>query len=267
MENISKVFFRFSTHVWYTIAVTAFWLLFALFYKPLGMETYLSMGRDLFSFNVTIIMCIVLGCMAITRLLIFYLDRKHLCRDWWAYIAWCFFEMLVITFFMALYVHLMDKHEDAYFSVLSTCAKYTFSSLIYPYIILTLIFEIIGLSAKENVPDDETLIKFYDSNRQVKLVVKKSAVMYISAEENYVRIHYLDGDSLKEYQLRATMRSIEPVTEEYGLFRCHRSYYINPSRIKALRKDRYDQISADMDVMGISIPVSRKAYSGLSALI
>ena len=267
IPGIPSIFKRFSTHIWYVVVIPAFWLLFTLCYKPFGMYEQLSMGRGLFAFNDTIMMCIILGCLLITRLLVLYFDREHICRDWWGYVAWFVFEMVVITFFLALYVHLMDKDTEGYFSVLSTCAKYSFSILIYPYIILTLLMDIIGLSEEEPDADDSSLIKFCDANRQVKLVVKKSALLYISAEENYVRIHYIDGDKLKEYQLRATMRSIEPVTTQYGLFRCHRSYYINPAHIKALRKDRYDQISADMDQMGISIPVSRKVYADLSALI
>ena len=53
--------------------------------------------------------------------------------------------------------------------------------------------------------------------------------------------------------------------EQFGLFRCQRSYYVNLSHIVALRKDPNDIISAELDVPNITIPVSRKVYHALSA--
>ena len=80
MSDLPQIFKRLSTNLWYVLGIPAFWLLFCLFYKPFGMETYLSMGRDIFSFNVTIMMCIILGCLLITRLGILYPCRDRICR-------------------------------------------------------------------------------------------------------------------------------------------------------------------------------------------
>ena len=104
-------------------------------------------------------------------------------------------------------------------------------------------------------------------NKQLKLVLAEKALLYISAEENYVRIHYLDGEEVKDYQLRASMNGIEPVVSRAGIFRCQRSYYVNPSHIKALRKETGGSIVAELDCAGISVPVSKNTYEELSKLI
>lgn len=265
MNVFPSVFRKPGTQAAYVLVVPVFFLLFAAGYKPFGMAEYLSMGRNLLFFNITIMMCIILGCLTITRTLLLLL-KDQVCRTWLPYAAYCLAEMLFISFFLALFVHLMAHRVTPYFVVLSTCAKYSFLILPYPYIILSLIFEIMWLRGGTQEPETQ-LIRFSDARKQIKLVVDRNAVLYIGAEENYVRIHYLDGENVKDYQLRASMRSMEPVAEEFGLVRCQRSYYINPSHIKALRKEKNDQINAELDAGGIVIPVSRKVYPDLSELI
>ena len=99
----------------------------------------------------------------------------------------------------------------------------------------------------------------------MKAVVDSSSILYIEAKDNYVVIHYLDNDKVKDYQLRNTMNAIAPLVEPHNLFRCQRSYYVNLSHITALRKDPNDMISAELDAGDIVIPVSRKVYRDLSA--
>jgi len=266
MTGLAPIFKKFSTQIWYVVILPLFFLLFAAGYKPLGMEKYLSMGRDLLFFNITIMTCIIFACLVISRGILL-LDRNNICRDWWGYFAFSLLEIMIISFFLALYVHLMVHKAVPYFEVLSTCAKYAALILVYPYLVMTLLFEIIALVRGSNKKPEGQLIRFTDSRKQVKLVVNRDSVLYIGAEENYVRIHYLDGEKVKDFQLRASMRSIEPVAQEFGLIRCQRSYYINPSHIKAVRKEKNDQINAELDAAGIVIPISRKIYPDLANLI
>ena len=61
------------------------------------------------------------------------------------------------------------------------------------------------------------------------------------------------------------MKSIEELCAEFGLLRCHRSYYVNPVHIKALRKERDGVILAELDVdMAQDVPVTKRYYDALS---
>jgi len=173
-------------------------------------------------------------------------------------------EVLIISIFVALYVHLMRAEGGSYFSTLTTYVGYCYLIMIIPYLVLTLSFTVGEYRDKarktksESKEVDDTLIHFYDEHQKDKLIIAGDAVLYISAEENYVNIHYLKSGKPIEYVLRASMRSLEETAEKHGLVRCQRSYYINPRHVKVLRKETAGQIVADLDVAGLpGIPVSR----------
>ena len=261
MVELPPIFRRFPTQLWYVLLSSVFFFFFVVVYQPFHMAEALDMGRGLFIANAALMMCIVLVTLMILRT-IFYFLSTHLCRNWWQYIGWTALEMTVLTYFLALYVYLMGGRTIPYFSQLAICLQYTFLILVYPYFGITIVSVVI---AGEQVPARERdTIRFTDANRQVKIVLLKDAILYISAEENYVKIHYLDSGKVKEYTLRSTMSAIAPLVEQFGIFRCHRSYYVNLKHIVALRKDASDMISAELDVPHLTIPVSRRVYHTLS---
>ena len=69
---------------------------------------------------------------------------------------------------------------------------------------------------------------------------------------------------MRDYTLRSTMRAISPLMEHFGFFRCHRSYYVNIAHIVALRRDRDDAFSAELDVPGTVLPISKRVYQELT---
>lgn len=267
MQTLPRRFSKFGTQIWhYVLASVAFFIIITL-YRPSALVGFLDMGRGLFGFNVCIISSIVLVTLVLSRL-VFYFLRFFTCRSWWHYLAWCILEVLAASLFVALYLTLMLKGAMSYFDVLGFSTLWCFLILSIPYAILTLSFYVIGMKEEQrDAPDDASLVRFLDVNKQLKLVLAPSALLYVSAEENYVRIHYMDGDRVKDYQLRASMTGIEPVMTKAGIFRCQRSYYVNPQHIKALRKDVGGSIVAELDCAGLSVPVSRNTYEELGKLI
>jgi len=265
-ERIPSAFGKVGTQLWYILGNAFFFLIFSVFYKPFDIVEDLGMGAELFSFNVTMLMCVIIVSILLTRT-IMLLGYMWVSRSWWHYLFYCIVELAVISLFFALYLCLMRPGDTLYFVELTDCIKYVFGILIYPYIIITLL---VFTGEKLQTPlssEDAAVLRFCDSNKQLKIAVTKDALLYIKAEENYVRIHYLDQDKVKDYLLRGSMTSIEGMVSRHGIFRCHRSYYVNPGHIKTLRKDKYNQISAELDTAGVVLPVSRTAYPSLSTQI
>ena len=60
------------------------------------------------------------------------------------------------------------------------------------------------------------------------------------------------------------MVAIAPLMEHYGFIRCHRSYFVNPSHIVALRRDRADVFSAELDIPDTVLPISKRVYQEMS---
>lgn len=262
MKELPAIFRKYSTQIWYFLFSAAFFFFFMAVYQPFGTREALDMGRDWFIVNVALMTSIVLVTLCVLRT-VFYFLSSHLCRNWWQYIGWIVLEFTAVTYYLALYLYLVGGRQVPYFEQVAVCLQYSFLVLPLPYFGITISCVVVALLRQPASRERETL-RFLDANRQVKIVLLKDAILYIQADENYVKVHYLDNDKVKTYSLRSTMRAIAPMMEQFGFFRCQRSYYVNLSHIVALRKDPNDVISAELDVQNISIPVSRKVYHALS---
>lgn len=257
---LPPIFRRYTNELWYIFHAPFFFFVFMVVWMPFRSETDLDMGRSLFMFNVTMMMCIIIVTLLLTRTLRFLLAR-FLNRSWWQLLAWCVMELTAITFFLALYLYLMETSVP-YSHWLPRCLEYSFLVLVFPYLAVTGVCALVA--AYQTPARERDLVRFADASRQVRLVLLKDVILYVKAQENYVRIYYLDSGNVKDYTIRSTMRAITPLMEHFGFFRCHRSYFVNPAHIVALRRDRDDVFSAELDVPGTALPISRRVYQELT---
>lgn len=262
MEKIPQTFSSLRYNIIYIVGIPLFSLCFVLLYQPNSVVTLLEMQRNLLSFNATILMCILFGVLLLSRTLLLCLYRR-LQLTWLKYGAWEIAEIIGMSLFSALYISLMYHGSLSYFQVLGWCAFYIFFIAIYPYIIFNLAVALVDKQDEKDI-QDEGLIRFVDSTQRVKLMISPAAILYIAANENYVNIYYMEGERLKEYALRSSMKALESVMLKNGIIRCQRSYYINPQHIKVLRKDKDGIILAELDTPNAkSVPVSPKYYDTL----
>ena len=246
----------------FVVALPLFWLSFVLLYQPQMWVKLLDMETASLNFNATIIMCILLGVVLISRGILLAVHNT-LRMNWSRIIQWELCEVLAMSMFAALYVTLMYHGEYPYFHVVGKCLYALLLTLVYPYLVLNLAFAYVGEKEKEVV--DESLMRFVDSTQKLKLMMASSAVLYVEADENYVHVRYMEGERVKDYPLRTSMKSLEELMQKHGLLRCQRSYYINPNHIKVLRRDKEGVISAELDVPNQkSIPVSPKYYEAVA---
>jgi len=269
MRNLPKLFFSWPAFFVYVGGCSLFFLAFTVVYDPFSMRDFLDMGRGLYSLNLSILFAILLVLLGCLRLALrFMKDSKKF--TWAAYVTWCIGECLVLALAASLYLTLMLKGEYSYFTVLfGYCIGNTYLILIYPYLVITLAFEIAALKQAEQAraSTDESLIRFFDEYKNPKLLIAAGAVLYIEAQENYVDIWYLDSGRPRKFNLRASMRSLEETAERHGLVRCQRSYYVNPSHVTVLRREN-GWVYADLDQEGLpSIPVSKTYYDKLAKLL
>lgn len=263
MDKLPRSFGLLKYNILYILGIPAFCLGFILLYQPQNIVALLDMGNDRLSFNSTILMCIVLGVMLLSRILLLCLYRQ-LKMNWLKYAAWEVAEIVSMSLFSALYISLIYHGAYSYFWVLGWSAFYLFFITIYPYLIFD--FAIAWADkGEETTPQDDSLMRFMDSTQRLKLMIAPSAVLYIAANENYVNICYLEGERLKEYALRSSMKALEPMMQRYGMIRCQRSYFINPLHIKVLRRDKDGVINAELDTPNAkTVPVSPKYYDALA---
>ena len=168
--------------------------------------------------------------------------------------------MIFASFFVALYLWLALHRDSAYFDVFAVSFNYLFMIMIYPYSILGLSMRIYEYHTKRE--------KFYGGKHNLKIVLTADAVLYISAEENYVNIFYLENSRVRNYVLRSSMKALDELCQDHGLIRCHRSYYVNPAHVKVLRKDKEGVVYAELDANDLMhIPVTKRYYDRLSEIL
>lgn len=251
------------TTLLHIVIMPMFFLGFILVYKSQWMFRFLDTGLGT-TFNALMLMCILIGVMCASRIPMTVL-RKEISLSWWMYSLWAFAEIVVFAAFAALYMALVYGNYG-YFPALGQCLRLSFAVLSYPYIIFALLMALIR--PDEVSVAEEDLVRFADSTGRLKLVIAHDVILYIEAQENYIAIHYLEGELHKEYSLRQSMRGIEELMEKHGIIRCQRSYFVNPRHVKVLRRDKEGLIQAELDVSGIRpVPVSPKYYEDLSKML
>lgn len=252
----------------YALLCPAFFIGFTMLYNPFDIKGYYDFGNLGHGFHLLMLTCIILLTLLLTRGIFMILSHNTELK-WWQYTLWCLGEAFAISCFMAMYSTLFRTPEANFFQVESDCMKYSFLILAYPYIFLVM-WQVI--SNKENdilAKDADTgLVKFYDEHKRLKLTIDGNSVLYISAEFNYININYIESGKVKSFLLRNSMKSLESNAQEHGLFRCHRSYFVNPRHIKMISKGKEGQIFAVLNTTdAIKVPISKQYYASLTALL
>ena len=260
MTQVPRLYRRFMPQLIHMLLLPLFFFVFILVYHPFELTAYF--GDSFFGVHVTVLSCIVFVSILVTRLLYYFLPLK---LNYALYIVWCFGEVLFASLFAALYIWLIKLDSGAYFDILSRCFEFIVFTLAIPYSILALSIKIYDMNNQKSEPSVSNRMRFYDVNRNLKLVAMADTILYIGAEENYINIYYTDNGKVKCYVLRNSMRSVDELCLTNGLVRCHRSFYINPSHVRVLRKDKEGYVSAELDVDDVrDIPVSKTYYNNLA---
>lgn len=269
MKTIARTFYKMPVTVMFFVTVPLFYFLFVLAYKPFDMEVFLAAGQGHYSLNLIVSTLIVLGVMVFSRMLLFLL-RSVLDLNWSLYVLWCFGEAIVAGLFLSIPMGI-GWADRPYFTVMSLCILYMAGIMVFPLSLLSMAVQLHVLNKRADLApavDEKTLIRFYDEQKRLKLVVASDAVLYIEAEENYVHIVHLDNGKVKDFELRSSMRALEEVLQRHGLVRCHRSFFVNAAHVDLLKKDANGYALAQLDQEKVkNIPVSKKYYDSIVSLL
>ena len=269
MNTVLRLSKGYASQLIYVVLLPFFFFFFCLVYDPFSFRDIYQVGGKSFAFHLSMLSSIVLVVLAITRL-VFSALYRHMTFRWWHYVMWCAGEALAISFFFALYTTLFYNGGMPYFVSLPLCIRLAFLTLCYPYIVLILL-KVIQNKTEDydarNAETEDSLVKLYDEHQKLKFIIDPSAILYIGAEANYVKIHYLENDRVRMYMLRNSMKRIETAVTGHGMVRCHRSFFVNPRQVKVLSRGK-DGITAEFKIDGIGeIPVGKLFYDKLADLL
>ncbi len=250
------------------IGLPLFVIGFLLLFCPFAFRDYpISFSR--YSFHITMIFSIIVVVILISRLALFFINKKYPLTQMQYYLA-CLFEILFASGFSALYLWLFMKKTQAYFLFFGYTLVYLAVAMIIPYIILYMHYQL--QEKGEQIEEAGKLsqgekIRFMDERGNVKLIVSQISILYIQSDENYLRIYYMDEGKINTYLLRSSMKRIEDMCAKNGLIRCHRSYFVNKEHVQVLQKDK-EFTYAILDVPNAAhIPVSKNYYDQVATIL
>lgn len=258
---------RISTQFIIIFGQTIFFLAFMLVFAPSNLRDVLTDTGLGYSFNLSISAAIIFSSLLLSRSL-FIAFRKRILSHF-AHCIWCALEIIITCAFIAMFISLSSRGDIPYFDALYRNLAMYAPIMVIPYFIIFPIVIIRENAEKkfEEAPEG-SIMKFRDSNHLLKFTASDSAVLFIEAQENYLKINYEENDVVKEYVLRASMKSVEQMCTEHNILRCHRSFYVNVKRINILRKDREGIIYIEMNNPGAKqVPVSKTYYDRISSCL
>lgn len=171
---------------------------------------------------------------------------------------WCVLEMFVMSFVFAFFIGF-----DV--SVLVRSLAYVFLVLALPqWAVYTRIALAGSLRRNEELSSGDRM-KFYDENGKLKIAIAADDVIYIQADDNYIRISYLADSVVREFVVRTSMKAIEDLCQYHGILRSHRSYFVNPRHITWLGRDDNDEVYAILDTPDMPhIPITKRYYDRIA---
>ena len=251
-----------SNIVRHILFTALFALVFINIYAPFGVETWFRFTQLQLLFYSSLLILIGVLVVVISRVLMYHHCKKK-ALYLASYLAWVAAEILIMAFvYTILLKYIVDDPRDT-ITMLKKTVQVTALVLLLPYAMLWLYFalrEKSKLLARISDPTTEhfaRMIAFHDEKGELKFSLKKEDLIYLEAADNYVVIYYSDQNKLSRFMIRNTLKKLLVEGPSSGLVRCHRSYAINPERIKIIRKEK-DGLHLEMDhEQKISIPVSR----------
>lgn len=252
------------------LGTAVFALLFINIFQPFNSRNWVPNINDFTYFLFSSLIILTAMCViAISRVVMFYYAKKH-DISLVSYLFWILGEILAMSFFFTLFPIFALKVIVDFGELYKQAISYTSLVILFPYTILFLYFElqeknkIIKMLGNQQAASQSeqanNQVSFCDERGDVRLVVAADSLFYIEASDNYVDIHYLNKGRIVNFLLRNSLKNIEKAFADRKLLRCHRSYIVNPNKVKIIRKTE-EGLCIDFDCDGIpNIPIS-KTYS------
>lgn len=192
-----------------------------------------------------------------------YCKRRRLTYP--GYISWVAGEIFFMALVYTILIKTVIDDPRDYIDIFKKSVEVTALVLLLPYMILWLYFALreknvrLSVLEEEDPPGSQSskMIPFFDEKGTLRFSVKQEDVLFLEAADNYVNIHYLDGQKSAKFMIRNSMKSLSDGFPGSNLVRCHRSYLVNFDRVKIIRKEK-DGLHLELDIPEkTNLPVSK----------
>lgn len=242
--------------------------LFITVYQPFNSRQWIQSVSELTYFlYATLAVVIAMLVITLSRTAMHYYGKNHRI-SYFDYSIWVAAEILGMSLVYAL-VPVITLHASERFLYLwGTAVLYTTFVLLIPYAIVMLalilranrqrVAELENMLAGGEIHQEQPeMYNFHDEKGDLKMSIRPETLYYMESADNYVKIHYQNAGRVKQFMLRNSLRNLEETFADKDLIRCHRSYIVNFSKVKLLKRSE-EGLMIDFDAAGVpNLPVSK----------
>lgn len=102
----------------------------------------------------------------------------------------------------------------------------------------------------------EASVNFFAKGGRLAFSTRMGNILYIEAADNYVNIHYINGEKEETFILFNSMKNTEKSFAGTSLMRCHRGYMVNADNVRLMRKESLGLV-LEINHCAKTIPVSK----------
>ena len=99
-------------------------------------------------------------------------------------------------------------------------------------------------------------VNFFAKGGRLAFSTRMGNILYIESADNYVNIHYVNGEKEETFILFNSMKNIEKSFAGTSLMRCHRGYMVNADNVRLMRKEALGLV-LELNHSAKTIPVSK----------
>lgn len=260
------------------VVIKAFWVglfitAFLYFFKPFGFQNArFSIAAYTIVFGLITFVTIILFEWVVSNW--FGLSRDN---DSWTLWKWMVLT-LVLIFCISIgnYVFMLYL-ESASFSLrgLVQMTISTFVLGIFPTVVSGLLIQIKAIKKNEkqalqvrpqNIKESETknTIKLLGQNADQFIEFTSDQLLFVEAQSNYVSIALSENQKLRKESIRNTIQNVHNQVPSNLLIRCHRSFLVNPMKIKSARGNAQGLRLTIEGLPNEEIPVSRSYIKSIN---
>jgi len=254
----------------FIIFVTLFVPAFLLIFQPFGVNNFDPKNTisstfllAMLGYGLVIGFSLVLFEFVIAK----YIFQKKTIE--WLATKWIL-ELLFLSFTVFMYYNIMGGFHDWYFkSYISFVFNISIMALIpIAFVLLYSLNKqaqksIVEIEKRPKIAIDNQFISLNSYNGKEKITLLLKDFLFAEAEDNYVKVYFVERHSVRTKLLRAKLSRIEDELSDFGVQRCHRSYLVN-----CLNVQRIVQTGSKMQLIikmySETIPVSKSYRAEIS---
>ena len=268
--TIRRFLTRFESILLFLSLTLVVAVLLVVFGQPTSILGYFEQQSNLTPLGqITISFISGFGVLALSRVLLSLVGRKHDLSPA-AMVIWIVAELIVCVSVIALVLWgLCGGGTVDLASLVGALVLGMAGVLLVPTVVTYLIRrlreaqdEVVRLRQLTGHQDGqakqaaEASVNFFAKGGRLAFSTRMGNILYIEAADNYVNIHYLNGEKEETFILFNTMKNIEKSFAGTSLMRCHRGYMVNADNVRLMRKEALGLV-LEINHCAKTIPVSK----------